>query len=194
MQTRQDYNYSTTSFTIKSLPETAYEIAMKTTMNYPWKYLWFSPRILKFHGCCTHEISAMPWNYHENVIWRFISWPMKQPMVYHELTFMEYFIGWIKFSWKHHRCFMAYLPGSENSYQLATALQQETCDTIILTIYITFSFFQSPRFQFLVECWDSLPLLFYINNWLLYLLIRCMSHIYNQTVHWVQCTYSYLHL
>jgi len=86
-------NFNDDLFSVFMPRFTVYEFAMKTIINYPSKHLSFIPRILKFHGFCTHEISAMPRNYHGNLIRRCISWPMKQLMAYHELTFMVYFIG-----------------------------------------------------------------------------------------------------
>ena len=85
-------------------------------MKLPWKWLWITHEntynltqdFKKFHGCMLltpvkslqcHEITKKMWSGD-------VSHGMKQLMVYHELIFMVYVIGWSNISWKHHRIFM----------------------------------------------------------------------------------------
>ena len=93
---------------LHTLPETAYEIAMKTTMNYPWK-TYDLPQEFKFSWV------LHPWNLCNamKLLWSGDAFhgPWNNP--WYTMNWLSWYIslGWIKFSWKH-----PYLPGSDSAY------------------------------------------------------------------------------
>ena len=87
-----------------------YEVEIKMTMKYSWKYLWFIPRILKSHGFWTHKTMKLPWK--SDVEMHFMA---NETTPWYTMNWLSWYVslGWFNISWKHHRCFMAYLSDSE---------------------------------------------------------------------------------